>query len=150
MRGANGIDGTLSHAAGIAAGLRKPTLLIIGDLAFLHDLNGLTAIRQYAPDLTILLLNNNGGGIFHFLPVHKHEDARLFEFIHGTPQDLNLAAAAELFGVEWRRVNDPADLAVLIQPSGRPRVLEVRMDREQNHAAHSAWMDYLVKEVASR
>uniref|UniRef100_UPI0034E9586B thiamine pyrophosphate-dependent enzyme n=2 Tax=Enterococcus TaxID=1350 RepID=UPI0034E9586B len=66
-RGVNGIDGLISTVAGIAAASQKPTYLLIGDLAFFHDMNGLQLLKQYQLPVTIILLNNNGGGIFSFL-----------------------------------------------------------------------------------
>jgi 2-succinyl-5-enolpyruvyl-6-hydroxy-3-cyclohexene-1-carboxylate synthase len=150
MRGANGIDGTISHAAGIAAAAHEPTLLVSGDLAFLHDLNGLMAAQRYAPDLTILLLNNNGGGIFHFLPVREHESKDAFERIHGTPHDLHLSAARDLFGVDWQRVQDPREIAEWVSnPAERARVIEVRLSREENHTHYTQFIKRLRKAVAS-
>lgn len=119
MRGANGIDGTLSHAAGVAAASGTPTLLVTGDLAFLHDLGGLYGVMRAAPTLTILLLNNNGGGIFHFLNVHEYRDA--FERIHATPPDVNLAAARDLFGLDWQRVNSPGEISAALRARSTAR-----------------------------
>jgi 2-succinyl-5-enolpyruvyl-6-hydroxy-3-cyclohexene-1-carboxylate synthase len=148
MRGANGIDGTLSHAAGVARDSGKPTLLVTGDLAFLHDWNGLAIAARYAPNLTILLFNNNGGGIFHFLPVHEFENEPQFEAIHGTPHHLNLSAAADLFGLEWRRISRIEEVRDAIHSSNaRPRVIEVRIPREENHATHLQLIKRLTEEV---
>ena len=149
MRGASGIDGTVSHAEGIAAASQAPSLLVCGDLAFLHDLNGLAAAR-FAPNLTILLLNNNGGGIFHFLPLHEYEKRDAFEAIHGTPHGFNLAAAGDLFDVEWKGAKSPDELpALLTSPPSRLRVIEVRTERETNARAHAALMERLQKAAVS-
>jgi 2-succinyl-5-enolpyruvyl-6-hydroxy-3-cyclohexene-1-carboxylate synthase len=149
MRGASGIDGTISHAMGIAAASQAPSLLVCGDLAFLHDLNGLAAAR-WAAQLTILLLNNDGGGIFHFLPLHGCENAEVFEAIHGTPHGLNLAAAGDLFDVEWKIAKSPDELpALLTRSPSRLRVIEVRTERETNARAHAALMERLQKAAAS-
>ena len=131
MRGANGIDGTLSHAAGIAAATEQPTLLVTGDLAFLHDLGGLYSVARSAPNLTILLLNNNGGGIFHFLNVHDYRDA--FERIHATPHDREPRSGARACSASAGRPStSPRDLPPLLH-GRRPRrarvSLEVRTDR---------------------
>ncbi|MCX6600515.1 MAG: 2-succinyl-5-enolpyruvyl-6-hydroxy-3-cyclohexene-1-carboxylic-acid synthase [bacterium] len=149
MRGASGIDGTISHAMGIAAASQVPSLLVCGDLAFLHDLNALAAARL-AANLTILLLNNDGGGIFHFLPLHGCENREVFEAIHGTPHGLNLAAAADLFDVEWMTARFPADLRSLFDRSrSRLRVIEVRTSRETNARAHAALLKRLQKAAVS-
>lgn len=135
LRGANGIDGTLSHAAGIAAASAMPTLLVTGDLAFVHDLNGLMAAARFAPQLTLLLLNNNGGGIFHFLPIADQETAEQFERIHGTPHHLKLAAAAELFGLDWTTLHSPEQIDARVpSPHARPCVLELRSERAADTA----------------
>jgi 2-succinyl-5-enolpyruvyl-6-hydroxy-3-cyclohexene-1-carboxylate synthase len=128
LRGVSGIDGTISHAAGIAAASGKPTLLITGDLAFLHDLNGLHVAKSYAPNLDILLLNNNGGGIFHFLPIHEYGEP--FETIHGTPHNANLEALKDVFGIQWVTDSPP-----FTGGQGGVRVHEIRTDRETNHTA---------------
>src|ERR1700735_1579294 len=74
-RGANGIDGTVSSAFGVAAAGQQPTVLLIGDVALAHDIGGLLAAPRLELRLTIVLLNNDGGGIFHFLPVATQLDA---------------------------------------------------------------------------
>jgi 2-succinyl-5-enolpyruvyl-6-hydroxy-3-cyclohexene-1-carboxylate synthase len=145
MRGASGIDGTISYAEGIATASQAPSFLVCGDLAFLHDLNGLAAARL-AANLTILLLNNDGGGIFHFLPLHGCENREVFEAIHGTPHGLTLAAAQNLFDVEWREANSPDDLRSPFDHSrSRLRVIEVRMSREENARAYAAFLNRLQK-----
>ena len=144
MRGANGIDGTISFAAGIAAATCVPTLLILGDLAFHHDLNGLLAAVRHAPNLTLLLLNNNGGGIFHFLPacgVSEH-----FEIAQGTPHNVDLAAASRLFGIPWQEAHSADEVAALIRETASgARVIEVRTDRVANHQVHCALFERLAK-----
>lgn len=91
-RGASGIDGVLSSAAGFAAGLQRPVTLVIGDLSFLHDVNGLSLLRggEMAPPLTVVLINNRGGGIFSFLPVADAVGRAAFERLWGTPQNVDL------------------------------------------------------------
>ena len=143
MRGASGIDGTISHALGIAAASQQPSLLVCGDLAFLHDLNGLAAAR-FAPNLSILLLNNDGGGIFHFLPVHERENNATFAAIHGTPHGLNAAAARDLFHLDWNTVTSLDELTVLMRESSpRMRVIEARTTREENYRAYNSFMLHL-------
>ncbi|MBV9311379.1 MAG: 2-succinyl-5-enolpyruvyl-6-hydroxy-3-cyclohexene-1-carboxylic-acid synthase, partial [Solirubrobacterales bacterium] len=95
-RGTNGIDGTVSSGLGAAYASGQPTVLLTGDLALLHDIGGLMASSRLGIALTIVVLNNDGGGIFHFLPIAGQEDA--FEEHVATPHGLDLGQAAALFG----------------------------------------------------
>ncbi|MGI8579419.1 MAG: 2-succinyl-5-enolpyruvyl-6-hydroxy-3-cyclohexene-1-carboxylic-acid synthase [Solirubrobacteraceae bacterium] len=134
-RGANGIDGTVSSAFGVAAtGAR--TVLLIGDVALAHDLGGLLAAGRLGLSLTIVLLNNDGGGIFHFLPLVSASD--VFEHHVATPHGLDFAAAAQLYGIEHRRIDDLEALRIALEePASKgTRILEVRTDREANVALH--------------
>ena len=103
-RGANGIDGTVSSAFGAAAVSDGPVVLLTGDVALAHDLGGLMAARRTGLPLTIVLVNNDGGGIFHFLPVAGERDA--FEQHVATPHGLDFAHAAALYGCEHTRAGD--------------------------------------------
>ena len=96
-RGANGIDGIASTAAGVALGTGRPLLLVTGDLAYLHDAGGLRALREATAAVAILLLDNDGGGIFSHLPVAKH--AARFEPLFGTPQGCDLEAVSRASGL---------------------------------------------------
>jgi 2-succinyl-5-enolpyruvyl-6-hydroxy-3-cyclohexene-1-carboxylate synthase len=102
-RGANGIDGVVSTALGAAAVAAGPVVLIVGDLSFLHDLNGMLAAAKFDLDGTVVVLNNDGGGIFSFLPQAEQLDAPTFEALFGTPTGLDIAAAARLFGASHAR-----------------------------------------------
>jgi 2-succinyl-5-enolpyruvyl-6-hydroxy-3-cyclohexene-1-carboxylate synthase len=136
-RGANGIDGTASAAFGVAATTPSPTVLLIGDVALAHDIGGLLARKRLGLRLTIVLLNNDGGGIFHFLPVAGQRDA--FEEHVATPHGLDFARAAALYGCAYERPEDVAGLRPAVERSlSSPRVtiIEVRTDREQNLALH--------------
>jgi isochorismate synthase/2-succinyl-5-enolpyruvyl-6-hydroxy-3-cyclohexene-1-carboxylate synthase/2-succinyl-6-hydroxy-2,4-cyclohexadiene-1-carboxylate synthase/O-succinylbenzoate synthase len=101
-RGASGIDGVLSSAAGFAYGLQRPVTLVIGDLSFLHDVNGLSLLRggEMAPPLTVVLINNRGGGIFSFLPVSDAVGRAAFERLWGTPQNVDLEGGCS-WGCSW-------------------------------------------------
>lgn len=135
-RGANGIDGTISSAAGAAASGKRVTL-VIGDLAFFHDMNGLHPIKHYGFDMTILLINNNGGGIFSFLP--QAEDKKHFEALFGTPLHLDFRKAAELYGAEYTVSETEKDLKNALQASYGRRglsIIEVQTDREENVRWH--------------
>ncbi len=135
-RGANGIDGTVSSAFGVAA-MGHRTVLLIGDVALAHDIGGLLAARRLTLPLTIVLLNNDGGGIFHFLPVAGETDA--FEEHVATPHGLEFAHAAELYGLGYEHPGDEAELrSSLDQALAGPgaTIIEIRTDREQNLALH--------------
>ena len=129
-RGANGIDGTLSTALGVAHG-GEPTVLLTGDLAFLHDTNGLLVAAKLKGSLTAVVINNDGGGIFGHLPVAKFEPP--FEEYWATPQKVDLAKLCAAYGVPHRAVGSASGLrAVLRAEIGEPglRVVEVKTDRK--------------------
>jgi 2-succinyl-5-enolpyruvyl-6-hydroxy-3-cyclohexene-1-carboxylate synthase len=135
-RGANGIDGTVSAAFGVAATGRR-TVLLIGDVALAHDIGGLLAARRLGLSLTIVLLNNDGGGIFHFLPVAGEKDA--FEEHVATPHGLDFAQVATLYGCGYERPADSAELRSGVERSVTGQgvtILEIRTDREENLALH--------------
>ncbi|MFR2834987.1 thiamine pyrophosphate-dependent enzyme, partial [Enterococcus sp.] len=115
-RGVNGIDGLISTVAGIAAASQKPTYLLIGDLAFFHDMNGLQLLKQYQLPVTIILLNNNGGGIFSFLSQNTLSESD-FVPLFGTPLDLDFQQAAKLYGAKWHAPATLTDFASQIEQS---------------------------------
>ncbi len=136
-RGANGIDGTVSSAFGAAAGSGRPVVLLIGDVALLHDVGGLLASRRLELALTIVLLNNDGGGIFHFLPVSGEQDA--FEEHVATPHGLSFERVAALYGLAFERPGGVEALGHAVEAavgSGVSSLIEVRTDRRQNLALH--------------
>ena len=102
-RGANGIDGVSSSALGAAAANVGPTWLLTGDLALLHDLGGLLAGHRHGLRLVIVVLDNDGGGIFSLLPVARHTDVLDFETFFRTPHGLDLGRAAALFDMAYHR-----------------------------------------------
>ncbi len=148
-RGANGIDGVVSAALGSAAAAADagsgPVALVVGDLSFLHDLNALVAARLHGLSATIVLVNNDGGGIFSFLPQASADlpDAGLpehYEELFGTPHGIDVGPIVTALGGEHRRV-DAATLGPEIAASaGRPgvQVLELRTDRVRNVELHGA------------
>jgi 2-succinyl-5-enolpyruvyl-6-hydroxy-3-cyclohexene-1-carboxylate synthase len=136
-RGANGIDGTVSAAFGAAAVTDGPVVLLIGDVALAHDIGGLMAARRLGLALTIVLLNNDGGGIFHFLPVAREGEA--FEEHVATPHGLDFAHAAALYGCGHVRAASVAELHAAIDAglAGQDTtIIEVRTDRGENLALH--------------
>jgi 2-succinyl-5-enolpyruvyl-6-hydroxy-3-cyclohexene-1-carboxylate synthase len=138
-RGANGIDGTVSSAFGAAAVCDGPVVLLIGDVALAHDIGGLLATRRLGLRLTIVLLNNDGGGIFEFLPVAAERDA--FEEHIATPHGLDFAHAAALYGCAHERVGSVAELRAGLDralPGPGTTILELRTTRADNLALHRA------------
>ncbi len=150
-RGASGIDGTLATAAGVATGRDGPVTCLIGDLATVHDLNSL-ALLQSIP-VVVVLVNNSGGGIFHFLPIAEHED--VFETYFATPQTVDFSAAAATFGVMHQEVTSASvfattyeDAAAAASVNGQSSIIEVRTERVQNHAVHKR-LDALCAEAVT-
>lgn len=132
-RGANGIDGTLSTALGVAHDSDRPVFLLTGDLAFLHDANGLLVAREFKGSLTVLLINNSGGGIFEHLPIAKFEPP--FERYFGTSQSVNFGALCLAHGVDHTVLETLTDLLSLINhTSPGLRVIEYRTDRKKDAA----------------
>jgi 2-succinyl-5-enolpyruvyl-6-hydroxy-3-cyclohexene-1-carboxylate synthase len=136
-RGANGIDGTLSTALGVAHG-NRPAVLLTGDLALLHDSNGFLASKKLRGSLTIVLINNRGGGIFEHLPVADFEPP--FEELFATPQSVDFSALAAAHGVEHASVHDWVQFTELVStlPSSGVRVLELCTDRKHDAAARKS------------
>lgn len=136
-RGANGIDGTLSTALGVAHG-HRPAVLLTGDLALLHDTNGFLLRRQLRGSLTIVLINNQGGGIFEHLPVSRVEPP--FEEFFAMPQAVDFARLCAAHGVEHHAVRDWAQFTGLVAPlpATGVRVLEVATDRKRDAATRKA------------
>ncbi len=136
-RGANGIDGVVSTAVGLAlADPTRPTALLIGDVAFLHDSNGLLGAARRGIDLVVVVVDNDGGGIFSFLPQAAAVDTERFERLYGTPHGLDLAALAAAYGV---RATQTIDLAASVAESftaGGVHVLVARTDRGANVEVH--------------
>jgi len=132
-RGANGIDGTLSTALGVAHGA-APAVLLTGDLALLHDTNGFLLKPKFRGGLTIVLINNRGGGIFNHLPVAEFDPP--FEEFFATPQEADFALLAATYGAQYYLVRDWPHFIELISvlPANGLRILEVRTDRKRDAA----------------
>jgi 2-succinyl-5-enolpyruvyl-6-hydroxy-3-cyclohexene-1-carboxylate synthase len=135
-RGANGIDGTVSAAFGVAAAGEGPVVLLTGDVALAHDIGGLLSWGRLGLAITIVLLNNDGGGIFHFLPVAGESDA--FEQHVATPHELDFAHAAALYSCGFERAHTPEQLHDAIERAvaSATTIIEVQTDREQNLRLH--------------
>ncbi len=136
-RGASGIDGTVATVAGFAMGLERPVTLLIGDLALLHDLNSLALLRDQP--VVVVVLNNDGGGIFSFLPIAAHTE--LFEPFFGTPHGLQFAHAAHLFGLTYEAPRTLQELEQAYREAcSRPTatLLEVRTHRSRTY---TRWLE---------
>jgi 2-succinyl-5-enolpyruvyl-6-hydroxy-3-cyclohexene-1-carboxylate synthase len=136
-RGASGIDGVTSTALGAAAASGQPTFLLTGDLAFLHDLSGLLLTRREAIPLTIIVVDDNGGGIFSFLPVAEQGEEVAFQKIFHTPHDLELADVAKLFQLDYQVVSGVGELETALGEAAlRPgvSVIHVPVDAKTNEA----------------
>lgn len=135
-RGVSGIDGFVSTASGVALATGAPTYALCGDLSLLHDVNGL--LGEPAPDLTLVVVNNDGGGIFSLLPQATAVDEHTFERLFGTPHGADLGAVAAGYRVAHRQVHDRDELvASLAQPADGIRIIEVRTDRADRAAVQA-------------
>ena len=134
-RGANGIDGTLSSAFGVAAVTGGPVVALIGDVAFAHDIGGLLAASRLGLSLTIVVINNGGAAVFDFLPIAGEHD--VYEAAHRDAARPRLRARGRALRVRHER---PATLAELREsiaaPAGRT-LIEVRTDRAEGLALHA-------------
>lgn len=139
-RGANGIDGTLATGYGVAAADDRPAYVLLGDVAFAHDAGALLTGRRLRGDLTIVVVDNDGGGIFDFLPVSTQRDH--YEEHVLTPTGLDVAAAAALYGARYVAADDLAGLrAALAEPPRGTTIVHVRTDRAANVALHRRCWD---------
>ncbi|MFT5130326.1 MAG: 2-succinyl-5-enolpyruvyl-6-hydroxy-3-cyclohexene-1-carboxylate synthase, partial [Rhodothermales bacterium] len=133
-RGASGIDGTLATAFGYAHAAGKPTVVFLGDLTLLHDLNSLHLISQSSQPIQVIVINNDGGGIFSFLPIAE-QDA-VFEPWFGTPHGRNFQEIAAGFSLSYARPDDLAEFAATL--AAGTQLIEVSCSREKNVAIHQA------------
>jgi len=134
-RGASGIDGTIAAAAGFAAGLDRPVTLLIGDQAFLHDLNSLALLGKTPNPVTVVVANNGGGRIFELLPVAEHK-AYLDEYFVAC-HDLRFDKVAATFGLDYAQVDSAAAFAQALETarqSGRSSVIEALIDPQADIA----------------
>jgi 2-succinyl-5-enolpyruvyl-6-hydroxy-3-cyclohexene-1-carboxylate synthase len=142
-RGANGIDGILSAALGVSAASSGPCVLLTGDLALVHDLGALVTARRARADLCVVVLHDDGGGIFHHLPVAKRGEEVCFETLFAVPHGTDFVATARALGVGAQCVAAPGDLRDAVSravAAGGPHLVEVRMDRGRSAAHHrSVW-----------
>ena len=138
-RGVNGIDGTISTALGLATN-GKPTYLVTGDLSLFHDLNGLAIAKTHNLNLTIILHNNDGGGIFEYLP---QKGTKHFDYLFSTSQGLYYSGAATLYGCGYTKISSPDELSSVLanvsQETG-VHIIEIPTNREYSRELHKKYM----------
>jgi 2-succinyl-5-enolpyruvyl-6-hydroxy-3-cyclohexene-1-carboxylate synthase len=145
-RGANGIDGVTSTAVGVALS-GAPTVVLLGGVAFLHDTNGLLGLSGRDADLVVVVVDNDGGGIFSFLPQAGLIDADRFEQLFGTPHGVDVTAIAAAHGVP-ATVADTAEEVGDVVRKGGPALVVARTERQANVALHDAIHDAVAAEIA--
>jgi 2-succinyl-5-enolpyruvyl-6-hydroxy-3-cyclohexene-1-carboxylate synthase len=148
-RGANGIDGTVSTALGSAL-YSQPLYLVLGDLTFFHDLNGMIAAKLYGIDIRIIVVNNNGGGIFSFLP--QSQSPKNFELLFGTPLNLEFEHAVTMFNGNYTKVTDWDHFRELMKQSSDVKglnVYEVVTNRDSNLAQHRDFWRIVSQEISN-
>ncbi len=137
-RGASGIDGLVSTGLGVATGRSDvPTVLLLGDLSVYHDMNGLWAMGRHGVKATVIVCDNNGGGVFNFLPQAQHPD--VFEEIFATPLGLDFAQVARLYGLVYSPVTDRSGLEPAISDAidkATPTMVVVRFKRDDSVSGH--------------
>ena len=137
-RGVNGIDGTISTALGLATN-GKPTYLVTGDLSLFHDLNGLAVAKTHNLNLTIILHNNDGGGIFEYLP---QKGTKHFDYLFSTSQGLDYSGAAKLYGCGYTKISSPDELSSVLanvsQETG-VHIIEIPTNREYSRELHKKY-----------
>ncbi len=130
-RGASGIDGIIATALGICAHSKHPTFLLVGDLSFFYDLNSLLIAKQYNIPLVIILINNNGGAIFRFLPISEHKN--IFDKYFLTPSNLSFKKLTDSFGIDHKEIKTERDILNHIKVSSvrkKTVVFEIKTDSE--------------------
>ncbi len=152
-RGASGIDGVVSSALGASAGAgpNEPTVLVLGDLSFFHDLNGLLAARLYQLDLIIVLINNDGGGIFSFLPQAAYPEH--FEQLYGTPTGLDFRLAVQMYGGQFQREESWEQFRKAVSQglnTGGLHVIEIPTERTSNVKMHRQLWEVIGKTLNER
>jgi 2-succinyl-5-enolpyruvyl-6-hydroxy-3-cyclohexene-1-carboxylate synthase len=133
-RGTNGIDGLVSSGIGAAHASGRPTTIVTGDLGLLHDIGGLAALRDVTTPVRIIVIDNDGGGIFAFLPQAAALEEGEFEALLGTPRGIDTAKAAALFGLPHRTLTSLSELSAAL--AGGTGLIEIETDRQSNLAIH--------------
>ena len=137
-RGTNGIDGTVSTALGLSTN-GKPTVMVTGDLSFFHDMNGLAIGKTHGMNLTIILHNNDGGGIFQYLPQKGTDD---FDYLFNTPQGIDYSGLATMYGLDYVKVTTNAELEQAMQQyigTEGIHLIEVPTSKESSRELHKVY-----------
>jgi 2-succinyl-5-enolpyruvyl-6-hydroxy-3-cyclohexene-1-carboxylate synthase len=138
-RGANGIDGLISSGIGAAHATGRPTTIVTGDLGLLHDIGSLAVLREVSTPVRIVVIDNDGGGIFHFLPQESALDGDEFETLLGTPRGVDVARAAAMFDLPHHRLESLDQLPEAL--AAGTGLIEVSVDRETNVELHRSLAD---------
>lgn len=146
-RGANGIDGVVSTAIGFSEARKdREMYLLIGDLAFLHDVNALIATRYQQCNINIIVFNNDGGGIFSYLPQSAVKE--YYEDLFGTPTALTFADVAKMYEMEYIGIQEFNEIEKIMEPQNNPlRLIEIFTDRQQNVASHRKLWRHIHEEL---
>ena len=144
-RGANGIDGVVSSAAGAALASGRPTYLLTGELALLHDLGGLLAARRAGAELTIVCVNNGGGGIFDFLPLAAAAEPGPYEEHIATPSGVDLGDVAELAGLHHTVAGSPEEVRAA---AAEPALIEFPSNRVENLRLHREFFERIAVQLS--
>ena len=148
-RGASGIDGNIASAAGLSVALDKPVTVLIGDLALLHDLNSLAMAKTLKHPMVIVVVNNDGGAIFSFLPIADSKD--VFEKFFGTPHGLSFEGVAFMFGLSYAKIDSAKAFSRAYQDAFKKNsstIIEVTTDRADNLKVHKALQAKIINAVS--
>lgn len=149
-RGASGIDGIISSALGAGSATDDPLVLVTGDIAYYHDMNGLLALDRCGVDATIVEINNDGGGIFHMLPIESFDPPFSGQF--RTPHGLDYAATGDLYDLDFQRVETRSEFRDAFSDSlgsTGTQVIEVLTDAEPSHRIRESFQERLVTDLSS-
>jgi 2-succinyl-5-enolpyruvyl-6-hydroxy-3-cyclohexene-1-carboxylate synthase len=146
-RGANGIDGLVSSGIGAAHASGRPTTVVTGDLGLLHDIGGLAALRDVSTPVRIVVIDNDGGGIFGFLPQATTLDESEYEALLGTPRGVDVAKAAEMFGLPHKSIESLAQLPEAL--AAGTGLIEISVDRHANVDLHRRLSEAVARAVAA-
>ncbi len=150
-RGTSGIEGSIAAVAGFAVGLESSVTAIVGDLSALHDLNSLALLRQNPDPVITIIINNNGGGIFSFLPIAKSTD--VFEPYFGTPHGLKFSHAATMFGLDYYQPQTQLEFIEYYTQSlvaTKSVIIEITTDRQANWQLHQELQQEIQRKISSQ
>lgn len=148
-RGANGIDGVVATAIGVAVATQKKTAVLIGDIALLHDSSSLSDLHRRHVELKIVVTDNDGGGIFHYLPQAKSVDAEAFEKLFGTPHGTSIVKLAKAHQLSAFDCRTAAELKAALASEGTC-VIRVTTDRDNEMMTHQEINDLVASAINSR